>query len=113
VRSPRDSGTLVIQVVDTELFLQFTGGPSGIQMDFPLITQAQRAREPRIRRFFEARQLHVRTTFGSDRSQFLDIDLAADPAFITTIAEAALAEIFDVRPPIELAFMGEGWGVAA
>jgi hypothetical protein len=77
-------------------------------MDFPLITTQQRAREPAIRRFVEARRQRVRATFGSDGNQFIDVELPADPALLTTIAEDALREIFDLRLPVPLQFMGEG-----
>jgi len=99
VRSPDDTSILVIQVVDADPFLQFTGGPSGAQMDFPLITAAERARAPFIRRFFDGRKLHVRGTFGSDGAGFIDIDLPADAAFIAKIAGAAF-DGFSVSEPL-------------
>lgn len=111
VRSPDDTATLVIQVVDAEPFLQFTGGRSGVQLAFPLITSAQRAREQVIRRFFDARNLHIRSTFGSDGAGFIDIDLPADAAFLAKISDAAFDEIFEARAPLELEFMGERLGV--
>jgi hypothetical protein len=99
--------------VDAEPFLQFTGGPSQVEMDFPLITPIQRGREDRIRRFFESRSIHVRSTFGSNGAQFLDVDLPGDPALITSLTEAAFPEIFEVPSTVELDFASEGLGVAA
>jgi hypothetical protein len=113
VRSPDDGGTLIVQAANAEPFIQFTGGPSGVEMDFPLITGPQRSCETALRRFFDARRLKVRVSFGSDGSGFLDVDLPADPPMITELTQAAFAEVFGVDLEHELEFRGSGLGVAA
>ncbi len=111
--SPNGVGTLVIQVVDAEPFLQFTGGHAGVQVDFPLITPLQRARESRIRQFLEARHLHIRSTFGSDGGAFIDVELPPNGPALTDIVKAAFLEVFEVPPSARLQFAHEGIGVAA
>jgi hypothetical protein len=112
-QTPGHQGTLVIQVVDAEPFVQFTGGAAGIEMDFPMITTAQRERKESLRRFFEARGLRTRATFGSNGGEFLDVDVLPDPARLTDITTTVLTDVFHVSRSAQLQFMGEGPGVAA
>ena len=111
--NPKNLATLIIQAVDGEEFVQFTGGIGGVEMDFPLITEPQRAREAAIRRFITEHGHRVRVTFGSDGSQFLDIDLPADASMIAKLTERVFTDLFGLSSSITLRFTGEGFTVAA
>ena len=112
IRSPNSGGTLVIQIRGAEAFIQFTGGSSGVEMDFPLVTPDQKAREPIIRAFCDRYHLRLRVSFGTDGSGFLDVDLAPDVGMISTVVRAAFAEIFDVREPMTVDYLSAGLAVA-
>lgn len=111
-RSPDSAGTLVIQVVGAEPFVQFGGGADGIEMEFPLITPEQRSRESALRRFLDEPGLKMRVTFGDNGAQFLDVDLPGEPNYVAQLARDVLTSVMGVEQSGALSFMGEGLGVA-
>lgn len=56
---------LIVHAAETKDFLQLTASPDGAQIDFPLITDRQRALEPRIREAARELRLDFRETQGA------------------------------------------------
>jgi len=111
--NPKNLATLIIQVLDAEPFVQFTGGIEGVEMDFPQITDLQRSREQIIRQFIADHGHKIRVTFGSDGDQFLDIDLPPDARMISDLTEKVFTRLYSLAPSVTLRFTGEGFEVAA
>jgi hypothetical protein len=103
---------LVIEVMDSEKFIQFSADSGVVQMDFPLVTPEQQAREERIRGFFAQRELSLVENIRTDGSRFLDCDLAAGPDVIARLTHEVLREIFDVSEDVQLRFLGENLAAA-
>jgi hypothetical protein len=117
LRNSADQGTLIIEVVegsgDEPRFVQFTGGGTDLEMDFPLVTPAQRKREQAIRMFMAAHGQRVRTTIDIDRTQSLDVDLPADASLVSDLTKGVFTEVFAVSSDVRLRFSGENLGAAA
>ena len=103
---------LVIQVVNSPDFIQFSAAPRVVQIDFPLVTPEQRAREGQIRAFFMARDLEIIENYGSDGTRFLDVDLRATAAGVASLTAQAFVELFGTPSDAALNFSGDGLGVA-
>jgi hypothetical protein len=104
---------LIIAVQGTEDFVQFSASEASVQMDFPLVTAAQQAREEAVRTFFEARSMPIVENRGLDGSRFLDVELGGDPEVIAEITREVLAEVFGASPADSLQFDGQGLGSAS
>lgn len=108
MRAPGDGAFLIISVSGTDDFLQLTGDPQGVQIDFPLITKRQLSLESKIRLTAEAEGLVVVENKGSDGSRFLDIDIEADVAGVTRVCRMLLREVFGAGEAARLKFEGDG-----
>jgi len=109
----QNTGVLVIQVVDHEAFVQFTGGQSGIQLAFPMVTEYQKSSEPSLRSFLKGHGMDVHESSGSDGTRFLDVDLPPDSKTIATTISQLLVSLYGISSEAKLRFMGERLGVAA
>jgi hypothetical protein len=103
-------GVLIIGVQGSEDFVQFSASDESVQMDFPLVTVAQQAREAAMRAFFEARDTPIMENHGSDGERFLDVELSGDPERIAEVTRDVLADVFDATPADRLHFDGHGLG---
>lgn len=74
-----DYAVLVVDAGEPGAFLQFSSVADTVQLDFPLITDAQKAREASIRQFLKNRDLPAVINPGTAGGRFLDCDLPADP----------------------------------
>lgn len=103
------SAFLIVEVPGVEdEFLQFTAGGDVIQLDYPLITDAQVGREHALRAACDAVGHPARESLGSDGCRFLDSDLPADPDRAAAGIARVLQTVFGVGPGTELKFIGEG-----
>jgi hypothetical protein len=103
-----DYGTLVIEAPGTDSFVQFSAVPGEVQMDFPLVTEAQKVREPQIRRFCDEHGLQIHANRGSDGSRFLDCALPRDAATSVHVVTQALRTVLAVEPQTTLTFHSAG-----
>jgi hypothetical protein len=99
---------LVIEVQGTPHFLQFTASAAAIEMDYPLATQEQQAREAAVGTFCREAGLQFRKTEGSDGTRFLDCDLPHDAASAATLVRRALEDLFGASSTSQLLFSGDG-----
>lgn len=110
VYSPEDAGTLVVSVVGGEEFVQFAGGPGGVQWDFPIVTKEQRVWEGAFRDYCKQHGLAPYERKDEGAQQYLDVDLPGDASRIAQIVHDVLINIMGVDASARLIFMGEGVG---
>jgi hypothetical protein len=91
-----------------DAFLQFSAGPGVIQMDHPLITKLQAAREQEFRVACAAIGRVPYESPASDGSRFLDCDLPDDPLAAAADVRRVLEVLFRVQLSTPLNFVGEG-----
>jgi hypothetical protein len=108
MRSSDPYAFLIITIVHSEDFMQLSGNPSGVQVDFPLITPRQQSFEERIKRVAGREGLEVVETHGSDGSLFLDIYLNGESRVIASICSKVLREVYSVSGDAELLFKHTG-----
>jgi hypothetical protein len=105
---------LIIEVTGVEdAFLQFTAGPRGIQIDYPLITPAQIEREHSLRGALAAAGITPYDTPGSDGDRFLDCEVPRDAARTAILVQRIFALVFDATSSTEVRFVGDGLPPAA
>ena len=104
MNSSNEYAFLVIKIHGTEDFIQFTGGPEGVQLDFPLITDRQKNLESTFKRVGRELNLIVIENKGSDGSRFLDIELNGNASEITEIITKFIGNLFNVSSSTKLAF---------
>jgi len=98
---------LIATVSGTDDFLQMTGGPTGVQIDFPLITPRQQGFESTIRQAATVRRLKVKENRGSDGSRFLDIDVTDDSRAIAQICRTLMRDVYSTSHDTVLQYEGE------
>jgi hypothetical protein len=108
MRSSNPYEFLIIKIVHSEDFMQLSGNPSGVQVDFPLITPRQLSFEEKIKRVAGREGLEVVETHGSDGSRFMDINLNGESRVIAAICSKVLREVYSVSGDAELLFEHTG-----
>ncbi len=104
-----ERSSLIIELTGLEgAFLQFTAGPSSIQIDHPLITPQQVQREDALRKAFSVTGLTPYETRGSDGSRFLECDVPRDPTVVALLVQRTFESLFRVDSHNELRFVGYG-----
>ena len=103
-----DYAILIVDAGGPDAFLQFSASSDTVQLDFPLITDAQKAREASIRQFLEDRDLPAVINLGTDGSRFLDSDLPADTKLVSRVTREAFREIFGVGESARFTFSAQG-----
>ena len=93
MHSTSDDAFLVVGVENSEDFLQMTGGPAGVQLDFPMITDRQKSLESRIRETAARQGLSVQENRGTG-DLFLDIDISGEPAHIAAVCRRFMSEVY-------------------
>jgi hypothetical protein len=93
MNSTSDNAFLIVGMENSEDFLQMTGGPTGVQLDFPMITDRQKSLESRIRESAARQGLSVQENRGSG-DLFLDIDIKGEPGHIAAVCRRFIAEVF-------------------
>jgi hypothetical protein len=99
-----DQRFLIIKVAGSEDFLQLTAAAHRAQIDFPLITDRQRALEERIREAAGELHLPFRETRGSDGSRFLDCDFTGTSHEVADACYRLLRRLFEVSDNTQLIF---------
>lgn len=94
MHSQQDGAFLIVGAGNSEDFLQMTGGPSGVQLDFPLLTDRQKSLDPRIRSVAAGQGLSIQENRGTDGSVFLDISIDGDAARIADACRRFMADVF-------------------
>lgn len=94
MKSTREGAFLIVQVEHGDDFLQMTGGSSGVQIDFPLVTERQKGFELKIRRSAAHQGLRVVENYGTDGSRFLDIDIHDGPGRIAAVCRELMGDIY-------------------
>ena len=100
---------LIIELTEADdAFVQLSASPDEIQIDHPLITADQVAREDGLRKVITAAGLTPYETRGSEGSRFLDCDVPRDAARATIVVQRILESLFGSDSSTEVRFIGEG-----
>ena len=104
-----ENGVLIINVSGNADFVQFTGGKSGVQMDFPLITDRQLSFHSSIEKLASSMGLESVINTGTDGAKFLDIELKGTSTEISTTVEKFIVELYGSGHPPVLEFQTHGY----
>jgi hypothetical protein len=102
-------GVLIVTITGTSNFVQFTGGVSGVQMDFPLVTSEQKSLQVSIESVGKEMALAAIINSGSDGSEFIDFNLEGSPSEITNIVENFMASLYGTNQTTQLEFKTYGY----
>lgn len=108
LRSPNKTAFLRISPAGSEDFLQLSAVTGGVELNFPLITRRQLAREEAIRRIATRERLALTGTPERDGDQFLLFEVVGPASHVAAICEIFLRDVFDVRPNAALLFEHDG-----
>ena len=95
---------LIVRVAGTKDFLQLTATPDSAQIDFPLITDRQRALEPEIRKAAKELHLDFHETQGSNGGRFLDCDFRGNSGETAAACRKLLTRVFGISENAPLTF---------
>lgn len=95
---------LIVRIAGTDDFLQLTAARNGAQIDFPMITDRQRALESKVREAAAELQLSFRETKGTDGSRFLDCDFQGTSHDVTLTCRRLLTRVFGATDDAGLVF---------
>jgi len=104
-----EDGVLIITISGTSKFVQFTGGVSGVQMDFPLVTSKQKSLQVSIENVGKEMALEAIINLGSDEAEFIDFNLEGSPSEITNIVENFMASLYGTNQTTQLEFNKHGY----
>ena len=97
MKSDNEQAFLVIGTSENDEFIQFTPYEDGVQLDFPLITKRQEAREAQFKQIAKELKLKVIENEGTDGSRFLDIDLNGTAAEISQTVKIFLRKLYGLN----------------
>lgn len=101
--------SLVIEVDGPDdAFLQLTADAEVIQVNQPLITQAQQNREGALRRVLTSAGFSPYESHGSDASRFLDCDVPRDVTTTAGLLKEILGALYEIDSSSQLRFIGTG-----
>lgn len=101
---------LIVEEAETpDHFLQFTVASDAIEMDMPLITHGQQAREQRMWQFCEERALAPRINPGEGGARFLDCYLPRAAGQAGALVMEAFQVVFGT--PTEAAVQFSAYGI--
>ena len=109
LESDADDAFLVIEIAGTKDFVQLAGGDGTAYVDFPMITERQKANRKKVESVCGELGLPLTVTSGPDGVEFLDYDLPRDPGEIASIVKELLSRIYDVSPETHLNFITNGF----
>ncbi|MDX1515225.1 MAG: hypothetical protein R3288_00215 [Woeseiaceae bacterium] len=102
---------LVISVVDSEDFLQIWGPKGTAELDFPQITDRQKALRPKIEEVCSSLGLEQTIVTSDGGLQFLDYSLPLDADRIDRILRRILRDVFGVSDDVQLEFEVDGFAL--
>lgn len=100
---------LVVTATDSEDFIQFKHAEESFEIDFPLVTDHQRAREDRIRSAAAHLGLRLVEREPEPGYRFLDLYTDSDSTDAASIVESLFERVFSVPPSHNLDFEWTGF----
>ena len=94
---------IILDVIGTDDFLQFTSSGNEVELDMPLKTPRQWELEPHLRSILMARDITPYETAGSyGDDKFLDAVLGGGPERIADEVSKIMQELFSLHPDEEV-----------
>lgn len=108
IHATADDAFLIITIVDTGDFLQFSAAEGIVQMDYPLVTKRQRETAERLSAVCSQLGLTLDKNKGSDGTDFIDYDISGTSTEMAAVVQKVLEQAFDVSEGQKLVFEGNG-----
>lgn len=106
-----ENGVLIITLLGTTKFVQFSGGHEGVQMDFPLVTDEQKTRKNSILAAGKDLGLVHIINKGTDGSKFIDFDLTDTSSGISKTIRGMLIALYEANETTPFEFQAYGYKV--
>lgn len=113
LRSTADDAYLVIAIAGTPDFVQMAAYRGVAELDFPQITDRQKALRQRVEDTCNELGLPLTIVDGSNGTEFLDYELPSDAAEIARIVRLVLKNVFDAGPDVTLEIEWNGFELPA
>lgn len=86
---------LIITIDGTDDFIQFKNIDGEYEVDFPLVTERQKSKEPAIKKACDKLGLKLQENYSTDKKdKFLDIYLKISPNKLSDIVKNLFIEVF-------------------
>lgn len=95
---------LIVSVLDTGDFIQFSSNESAFEMDFPQITDRQKELRERFEATCAGLGLQLSVNRGTDGSEFLDYELEGEISVVSNVVRVVLTDVFGVGSSTSLQF---------
>lgn len=96
MRSGRAHAFLILTKNQTDHFVQFTAADDGVQLDLPLLTEAQKAYGARLRELYAEQGLKPYETKAGGDDTFLDCDISGSESEVIGTVSHIVSRLFDL-----------------
>ena len=104
MRSGRAHAFLIVTEEQTDHFVQLGTTGDGVQLDFPLITEPQKAHEARLRELYAEQGLKPYETKGGGDYTFLDCDISGSESEVAGTVSFIVSRLFDLTEETPLIY---------
>jgi len=106
---PEGGAILIVALADSsEDFIQFAVAESVIELDHPLVTDRQQARETAVRKALEQAGCEPKVNLGTGGARFLDCYLPRSAGVVARVGGSVLRDVFLVEDSTPLVFTSYG-----
>ena len=104
MRCGRAHAFLIVTEAQTDHFVQLATTGDGVQLDFPLITEPQKAYEARLRELYAEQGLKPYETKGGGDDAFLDCDISGSDSEVVGTVSLIVSRLFDLTEETPLIY---------
>ena len=104
MKSNKKGAFLIATIQGINDFIQFTGNTTGVQLDFPLVTDRQKSMEMVYRSVAKELNLVIVENKGTSGHNFLDIDIKGTATQIAIISRILMEKLFMVNQSTKIEY---------